>query len=110
MNELLRNRSKEEMVFDWEEAARRIVSSKTLHASAGLRGDWDWTGGVIFEYGRVFRERRTYLSSTWAVPELEINGKRTPCFKIKSAAPDWDATTFWPKSALLILKQATKDR
>ena len=45
------NRGKEMMVFDWDKAARLIAQRKPRIAMAGLRGDWEFTGGVIYEDG-----------------------------------------------------------
>lgn len=102
-------RRDEPMVFDWDKAAQLIRDSKCSHASAGLRSDWEWTGGTIFEDGKPVKSDYTYLSSTWAVPEIEINGEVMPCYRMKSEVPRWDANTKWPKSALDILKSTTKD-
>lgn len=95
------NRDKEQMVFDWDKAARLIKESKTKFAAAGLRDDWDYTGGRIFDEGKPIYEY-TYLASTWAVPELEIDDATIPCFIMKSQT-DWDSGTKWPESALKIL-------
>lgn len=94
------------MVFDWDEAARRIVATKPKSASAGLRDDWEWTGGPIFESGKIVPREETYtfLSSTWAVPELEMDNTVKSCYKMKSEVPDWDEHTYWPESALAILR------
>lgn len=98
------NRGKEEMVFDWDEAARRIKASGCKSASAGLRDDWEYTGGSIFKNGEPNFADYTFLASTWAVPELKINGKKKPCYKMQSETPGWDCDTKWPESALKILK------
>lgn len=45
----------------------------------------------------------TYLSSTWAVPELKIGDVLVPCYRMKSEVPGWGSDTKWPKSALDIL-------
>lgn len=97
------NRHRELMVFDWNEAARRIKASGCRDASAGLRGDWEWTGGIIFSDGEPCYTEYTYLSSTWAVPELEIDGEREPCYKMEHEVPGWGSGTKWPQTALMIL-------
>lgn len=97
------NRGKELMVFDWDEAARRIKKSGCSEADAGLRGDWEYTGGSIFEDGKPYFDDYTYLASTWAVPELMINGRITPCYKMQSETPGWGCSTKWPESALEIM-------
>lgn len=99
------NREKELMVFDWDKAARLILESGCKTASAGLRGDWEYTGGVIFEDGKPVTDSYTYLASTWAVPEIGIGGERYPCFRMQHEVPRWSAETKWPKSALEILKE-----
>lgn len=99
------NRYKEQMVFDWEKAARLIKESGCKRASAGLRDDWDWTGGTIFEYNRPVPqdETYTYLASTWAVPELDLDGSVHSCYRMASDTPGWDAHTYWPEEAKTIL-------
>ena len=98
------NRGKDAMVFDWNEAARLILSSGTKSASAGLKDDWEWTGGVIFECGAPVIDSGPYLLSTWAVPGIMINGKLLDCYVMQSEAQGWDAGTIWPQSALDILE------
>lgn len=93
-------------VFDWHKAARRIKESGAMSASAGLSGDWEWTGGDILRYGRplLTGESYTYLASIWATPELEIEGGLTEdCWCWQSEHPDWGSDTRWPQSALDIL-------
>jgi hypothetical protein len=93
-------------VFDWDEAARRIVKAVALSASAGLSGDWEWTGGDILRDGKPVpaNQTYTYLSSNWATPELGIDGDVTPCFRMQSTTDGWDSDTYWPESALAILR------
>lgn len=100
------NRGKETMVFDWDKAAKLIKDRNATNVSAGLRGDWEWTGGRIFENGNIVssEDTYTYLSSTWAVPEIQIDGERFPCFKMASETPGWDCDTYWPESARKIIK------
>lgn len=93
-------------VFDWHKAARLIKESGAMSASAGLSGDWEWTGGEIFAYGKplLAGESYTYLASTWATPELEIEGNLSEdCWCWQSEHPDWGSDTRWPQSALDIL-------
>ena len=70
------NRGKPAKVFDWDRAARRIKETGATHAAAGLSGDWEWTGGDILRDGKPIPEDDTYvyLASTWATPELQIDG------------------------------------
>lgn len=98
------NRGKELMVFDWNKAAEMIKETKPLTASAGLKGDWEWTGGEIYSDGNIETNSYTYLASTWAVPELELEGIRYECYKMEKETDNWNSDTKWPESALNILK------
>jgi hypothetical protein len=100
------NRHNPPMVFDWHKAAKLIRDKKPKLAMAGLRDDWEWTGGPIFTEGQpVPRENTyTYLRSTWAVPELNLDGEIIECFVMSSERPEWNANTYWPQSALDILE------
>ena len=102
------NRGKELMVFDWEKAAQIIKERRAKEASAGLAGDWGWTGGDILKDGKPIPrdETYTYLASAWAKPELEIDGARVYCYRMQSQTPNWDSDTYWPPEALAILEQA----
>ena len=97
------NRGKELMVFDWDKAARLIKKRNPEHASAGLRSDWECTGGTIYENGKPVMDDYTYLASTWAVPEIDIDGEVIDCYRMENEVPGWSAKTKWPKSALDIL-------
>lgn len=97
------NRGKELMVFDWDKAANLIKEKKPIEASAGLSGDWDWTGGTIFKNGKNVLDSYTYLASTWATPELDLDGEIFECFKMESETDGWDSGTKWPESSLKIL-------
>jgi len=97
------NRGKESMVFDWDRAATLIKESGALNASAGLASDWEYTGGTIFRDGKIPDEQYCYLASTWATPELEIDGEIIRCYKMESETDGWGSDTFWPESARKIL-------
>jgi len=97
------NRDKESMVFDWVKAAQRIKETGCRNASAGLSGDWEYTGGDILEDGKITEHSYTFLSSTWATPELEMDGCVEDCFVMQSQRPEWDSDTFWPDEAKAIL-------
>lgn len=92
------------MVFDWDKAARLIRASGAQEARAGLQNDWEYTGGTILRDGEPVLDPGTYLASTWATPELEINGVVEDCYRMESEAPGWNSGTVWPESALNILK------
>lgn len=100
------NRGKEPMVFDWDKAAQLIKDRNAKNASAGLSNDWEWTGGDIYRDGAIVSrdDTYTYLSSTWATPEIEIDGELIDCFKMKGKTPGWDYDTYWPESARKILE------
>lgn len=98
------NRNRPRMVFDWEKAARLIKERNATEARAGLSGDWECTGGTIFADGKPDTESYTYLASTWATPELEIDGERMDCFRMENDVPGWHEGTKWPESALMLLR------
>lgn len=99
------NRGKPLKIFDWDKAARLIKERKPICATAGLEGDWDYTSGEIFANGAPFpREHAsTYLASTWATPQIEIDGDTIDCFVMESERPEWNSHTYWPDSAMEIL-------
>lgn len=47
-----RSHGKRIMTFDWIKAAKIIKETGATEASAGLRGDWGYTGGQIFVDGK----------------------------------------------------------
>lgn len=97
------NRGRELMVFDWDKAAQIIMESGAEYASAGLRGDWEYTGDTILAGGKPYMDGDTFLASTWAVPELMVDGELFECYKMQSETPGWYSGTKWPDSALAIL-------
>ena len=99
------NRGKPLMVFDWDRAAKLIKESGAKTASAGLDGDWEWTGGCILSDGKPDMESYTYLASTWATPQICLGdeGVEQECWKWQSDTPEWNQQTKWPESALAIL-------
>lgn len=98
------NRGKELMVFDWDKAAQLIKENGFEDAYAGLCDDWEWTGGNIFRDGKPNYDSCTFLASTWATPEIEIDGITYDCYKMQSETDGWDSDTKWPESALKILE------
>jgi len=99
-------RGNEQKVFDWDRAARRIVETGCKNASAGLANDWEWTGGEILRDGKPVPQDETYtfLASTWATPELSLDGDVEDCFIMRSKSDGWNSGTYWPESALAILR------
>lgn len=98
------NRGRELMVFDWNKAARIIKERNPKLAEAGLRDDWEWTGGTIYKDGKPIKDDYTFLASTWAVPELKVDGEIIECYKMKSEVPKWRSDTKWPMSSIAILQ------
>lgn len=107
------NRGQPLMVFDWEKAALLIRERQPQVASAGLAQDWEWTGGVIYQNNAPVPADETYvyLASTWATPELSLDGEIIECYRMRDAVPDsWyvdgndnPANIYWPPVALTIL-------
>lgn len=103
------HKTKEQKVFDWDKAALLIRESGTKNASAGLREDYDWTGGEIYRDGQPVLDDYTYLASTWATPTLYLDEYQTDCYVMQSATI-WTDSTKWPASALAILQVAEGGR
>lgn len=101
------NRGKEQMVFDWHKAATLINEMKPEHVSAGLQSDWEWTGGPIYDNGKPLTQDETYvyLASTWATPEIDLDGEIFDCYKMETKTDGWNSETFWPQSALDMLNE-----
>lgn len=89
-------------VFDWDKAAHLIRENQPKEAGAGLSGDWEYTGGTIYRDGQIVTDDYTFLVSTWATPELEMDGDKVDCWKWMSDS-GWNAQTKWPESARAIL-------
>lgn len=98
-------RHKDVMVFDWNKAAFLMRKEMAKDANAGLRDDWEWTGGQILCDGQPLprEETYTYLASTWATPQLQIGEMIFDCFILQKDSPGWTADTYWPESAFNIL-------
>ena len=102
------NRGKPLKVFDWDKAAQLIKEKQPKAAAAGLSGDWDYTGGIIYSDGSIIEDEYTYLASTWATPELEIDDEIIDCWKYQDETPNWDSETKWPESARKVLETNNK--
>ena len=91
-------------VFDWRKAAQLIKERHPRVASAGLEDDWDWTGGIIYTADGIPDQDDTYtfLASTWATPQLDLDGDVIDCW-VWAEGTGWDSHTFWPSEALKIL-------
>jgi hypothetical protein len=106
LGEMARKRGDKQMIFDWHKAAQLIKERNPSLASAGLRSDWEYTGDSIYskDTGPITTGNYTYLSSNWAVPELDLDGDIIECYVDQDNNPEgWDSSTLWPESALKIL-------
>ncbi len=92
-------------VFDWVRAAELIKERRPDRAEAGLGEDWEYTGGCIYTADGIPAEADTYvyLTSTWAVPELDLDGDVIDCWTWQDETPGWDSHTYWPPEALAVL-------
>lgn len=94
-------------VFDWNKAAQLIKERKPKVAEAGLQDDWEYTGGCIYREGAPDTGEYCYLASTWATPELSLDGDVVDCYIMEQDVPsEWGkdfADIRWPASALAIL-------
>jgi hypothetical protein len=99
------SRGNRHKVFDWVRAAELIKKRKPDHASAGLSEDWEYTGGTIYTADGIPAEKDTYvyLASTWATPELSLDGDVIDCWTWMDETPGWDSDTYWPPEALAVL-------
>ncbi len=102
------NRGKPQRVFDWVKAAELIRERRPAAAEAGLEGDWEYTGGVIYRGGAPVHDEYTYLASTWATPQLMLLGCESggddtvDCWRWRDET-DWHSGTKWPAEALAVL-------
>lgn len=104
------NKNNPVKAFDWDKAATKIKellpSYPNLVAEAGLQGDWEYTGGIIFQDGSPNSESYTYLSSTWAIPTLIITVDdeelfEMPCYTNQSKR--FNSGSKWDETSLKIL-------
>ncbi len=97
------------MVFDWNEAARRIRRAHALEATAGLIGDPECTGRILAG-GRPVRraDAHVFLASTWQRPALDLGDGPRPCFTMQPRKPRWHSGTYWPRTARRILRGTSR--
>lgn len=109
--EAIKAKDNPQMAFDWDKAAKIIKDKLKFHpdlkAEAGLQGDWNYTGGVIFEDGKPTNEDYTYLSSNWAKPTLilEWDGseqEEIECW-IEQENGRFGSTSKWDEKSIEIL-------
>lgn len=98
-------------VFDWNKAAQIIKDNFANHpdlvAEAGLQGDWDYTGGIIFENGKPSNNSYTYLSSNWATPTLLLfwdgdEQEEIECY-VDAANSTFTEDSKWDENSIAIL-------
>ena len=94
----------EPMVFDWDRAAQILKDNSVQNAQAGLEEDWEYTGGDILVDGKIPKKSYTFLSSTWARPQLQYQGELINCYKMRKDTPNWSSEIFWPDSARKIFE------
>jgi hypothetical protein len=108
---IARKQGRPQRAFDWDKASsiikEKLKEHPTLVAEAGLEGDWNYTGGIIFENGNPTNDNYTYLSSNWATPTLILtdeNGleEEIECFAYE-ADTRFGAKTKWDETSLEIL-------
>lgn len=109
--EIARQKGAYLMAFDWDKAAQiikeNIKSHPDLTAEAGLQGDWDYTGGVIFDHGKPINNEYTYLCSNWAIPTLILSWDGDEQEEIECYSKEDDcrfsSDSKWDKESLQIL-------
>lgn len=95
--------------FDWDKAAliikEQLINHPDLVAEAGLQGDWEFTGGVIFKNGKPTNDDYTYLASIWAIPTLILsidgNEQEIDCFVEENER--FTSNSKWDEKSLEIL-------
>jgi len=104
------------MRFDWDKAASIIkehLDKPNLIGEAGLNGDWDYTGGIIFEDGKPTNEEYTYLQSNWATPTLMLSWDGSIDVEFDCYTTDdktrFDSDSKWDEQSLNILGLPLKD-
>ncbi len=100
--------------FDWCKAAEIIKNHLAEHpdlvAEAGLQGDWNYTGGVIFEEGKPTNEHYTYLSSNWATPTIILEWDDEEQLEVDCWIEDkYSSDSKWDDESLTILGIQMKD-
>lgn len=110
-------------IFDWDKAAHIIGKGNTIEAVAGLKEDLEYTQGTIYYADSGIPEEADaeycmYLASRWATPILQVTTSEFgcvehDCFVVVSYEEEdeykWDADTYWPESAVAILKSYNKE-
>ena len=98
------NRGREQKVFDWVKAANLIKNHPdfpNIQCEAGLAGDFEYTGGIIFD-GKIVEDDYTYLASTWATPTLIIDGEEHDCYVMENFT-EWNEARSGQKRPKVLL-------
>ena len=102
------------MFFDWEKAALLIKEHQPVKAVAGLKGDFEWTGAVIYRNGhpilidpKTGEKPYTFLGSNWAKPLLVLTDHKGcdatfECYTTGKEKP-FRCGTYWPREAIFLL-------
>ena len=106
--EVAAKKGKPTKAFDWDKAAEIIKEHLQEHpdmkAEAGLQGDWNYTGGVIFEDGKPTNENYTYLSSNWAAPTLILEWDGSEQIEVECSTTErYNSDSKWDAASLAIL-------
>jgi len=99
------------LAFDWDKAAQLIKEHFATHpdltAEAGLKGDWNYTGGTIFKKGFPTNDSYTYLASNWAKPTLILSWDKNEQLEVECSIIE-DESRFnehskWDETSMNIL-------
>ncbi len=101
-----RSKHNRDMVFDWDKAATILADRGATDAGAYLESDYKATWRPILADGQPAPTEYVWLASGWGPPTLEISGETgVPCWRWLDET-SWDGSTYWPASALAILRGA----
>lgn len=70
-----------------------------------MQGDWEYTGGCIFEEGKPTNDNYTYLSSNWAIPTLILSweGNEEEEIDCYTEEDKFNCDSEWSEDSLKIL-------
>lgn len=105
-----RKKGNSHKAFNWDKAAEIIKEHLQTHpdlqAEAGLQGDWEYTGGTIFEDGKPTNDSYTYLCSNWAPPTLILSWDGDEQLEVEcsiEANDRFNANSKWDDESIAIL-------
>lgn len=85
--------------FDWAKAAKIIKETGVAIAYGGLKEDWKYTGGRIFDDGKPTKKTTQYMGSQWATPVLRIKDQVIDCY-VEVTDKKQNLNTWWPPEIL----------